>query len=196
MEDFLTQRDFDIQKELGCRISMYLGKILWQRKNVSYRIFYSVGWFDTIGKFSILREYAFRMDLMHLGNLIILYTMSGCIPSYGVYCPSRNTPQRDLRKRGDWIWGDLVAHSLDTPILRIRFSSLIKENKKQCSNLSLICPQGIVPFQDLNWIKGTLIKWKIKNGIKLKRKYPEFTVKKTWNILNWEAFCVHDFLLS
>ena len=178
MEDFLTQKDFEIQKELGCRISMYLGKILWQRKNVFYMIFYSVGWFDTIGKFSILREYVLKMDLMHSGNLIILYTMYRCIPSYGAHCPSRNTPQRDLRKRGDWIWGDLVAHSLDTPILRIRFSSLIKENKKQCSNLSLICPQGIVPFQDLNWIKGTLIKWKIKNGIKLKRKYPEFTVKK------------------
>ena len=111
MEDFLTQRDFDIQKELGCRISMYLGKILWQRKNVSYRIFYSFDWFDTIGKYSILREYVLRMDLMHSGNLVILYTMSGCIPSYGVHCPSRNTPQRNLRKRGDLIWGDLVAHS-------------------------------------------------------------------------------------
>ena len=48
---------------------------------------------------------------MHSGNLIILYTMYRCIPSYGAHCPSRNTPQRDLRKRGDWIWGDLVAHS-------------------------------------------------------------------------------------
>ena len=112
MEDFLTQKDFEIQKELGCRISMYLGKILWQRKNVFYMIFYSVGWFDTIGKFSILREYVLKMDLMHSGNLIILYTMYRCIPSYGAHCPSRNTPQRDLRKRGDWIWGDLVAHSL------------------------------------------------------------------------------------
>ena len=111
MEDFLTQRDFDIQKELGCRISMYLWKILWQRKNVSYRIFYSLDWFDTIGKYSILREYVLRMNLMHSGNLVILYTMSGCIPSYGVHCPSRNTPQRNLRKRGDLIWGDLVAHS-------------------------------------------------------------------------------------
>ena len=111
MEDFLTQRDFDIQKELGCRISMYLGKILWQRKNVSYRIFYSLDWFDTIGKYSILREYVLRMNLMHSGNLVILYTMSGCIPSYGVHCPSRNSPQRNLRKRGDLIWGDLVAHS-------------------------------------------------------------------------------------
>ena len=26
--------------------------------------------------------------------------------------------------------------------------SFKKENEKQCSNLSLICPQGIVPFQD------------------------------------------------
>ena len=112
MEDFLTQKDFEIQKELGCRISMYLGKILWQRKNVFYMIFYSVGWFDTIGKFSILREYVLKMDLMHSGNLIILYTMYRCIPSYGAHCPSRNTPQRDLRKRGDWIWGDLVAHSM------------------------------------------------------------------------------------
>ena len=112
MEDFLTQRDFDIQKELGCRISMYLGKILWQRKNVSCRIFYSLDWFDTIGKYSFLREYVLRMDLMHSGNLVILYTMSGCIPSYGVHCPSRNTPQRNLMKRGDLIWGDLVAHSL------------------------------------------------------------------------------------
>jgi hypothetical protein len=51
------------------------------------------------------------MDLMHSGNLIILYTMSRCIPTYGVHCLSINTPQRDLRKRGDWIWGDLVAHS-------------------------------------------------------------------------------------
>ena len=111
MEDFLTQRDFDIQKELGCRINMYLGKILWQTKNVSYRIFYSLDWFDTIGKYSILREYVLRMDLMHSGNLVILYTMSGWIPSYGVHCPSRNTPQRNLRKQGDLIWGDLVAHS-------------------------------------------------------------------------------------
>ena len=117
MEDFLTQKDFEIQKELGCRISMYLGKILWQRKNVFYMIFYSVGWFDTIGKFSILREYVLKMDLMHSGNLIILYTMYRCIPSYGAHCPSRNTPQRDLRKRGDWIWGDLVAHSLFLPAL-------------------------------------------------------------------------------
>ena len=73
-----------------------------------YRIFYSLDRFDTVGKFSILREYVLRMDLMHSGNLIILYTMSRCIPSYGVHCPSRNTPQRNLRKR---IWGDLVAHS-------------------------------------------------------------------------------------
>jgi hypothetical protein len=78
---------------------------------VFYRIFYSLDRFDTVGKFSILREYVLRMDLMHSGNLIILYTMSRCIPSYGVHCPSRNTPQRNLRKRGDWIWGDLVAHS-------------------------------------------------------------------------------------
>ena len=48
---------------------------------------------------------------MHSGDLIILYTMSRCIPPYGAHCPSRNTPQRDLRKPGDWIWGDLVAHS-------------------------------------------------------------------------------------
>ena len=67
--------------------------------------------FDTIGKYSILKEYVLRMDLMHSENLVILYTMSGCIPSYGVHCPSRNTPQRNLRKRGDLIWGDLVAHS-------------------------------------------------------------------------------------
>ena len=58
-----------------------------------YRIFYSLDRFDTVGKFSILREYVLRMDLMHSGNLIILYTMSRCIPSYGVHCLSRNTPQ-------------------------------------------------------------------------------------------------------
>ena len=56
---------------------------------------------------------------MHSGNLIILYTMYRCIPSYGAHCPSRNTPQRDLRKRGDWIWGDLVAHSEQPPGLII-----------------------------------------------------------------------------
>ena len=78
---------------------------------MSYRIFYSLDRFDTVGKFSILREYVLRMDLMHSGNLIILYTMSRCIPTYGVHCLSINTPQRDLRKRGDWIWEDLVAHS-------------------------------------------------------------------------------------
>ena len=128
MEDFLTQKDFEIQKELGCRISMYLGKILWQRKNVFYMIFYSVGWFDTIGKFSILREYVLKMDLMHSGNLIILYTMYRCIPSYGAHCPSRNTPQRDLRKRGDWIWGDLVAHSCDL---------CYKQNKQECTIINL-----------------------------------------------------------
>ena len=71
-----------------------------------------MGWFNTIGKFSVLREYVLRMDLMHSGNLIILCTMSGCIPPYGVHCPSRNTPQKDFRKPGDWIWGDLVAHSI------------------------------------------------------------------------------------
>ena len=36
-------------------------------------------------------------------------------------------------------------------------------------------------ISESNRIKSTLIKG----------KYPEFTVKKTWNILNWEAFCVH-----
>ena len=128
MEDFLTQKDFEIQKELGCRISMYLGKILWQRKNVFYMIFYSVGWFDTIGKFSILREYVLKMDLMHSGNLIILYTMYRCIPSYGAHCPSRNTPQRDLRKRGDWIWGDLVAHSVDLADLAFRKACVSRDD--------------------------------------------------------------------
>jgi hypothetical protein len=86
---------------------------------VFYRIFYSLDRFDTVGKFSILREYVLRMDLMHSGNLIILYTMSRCIPSYGVHCLSRNTPQipqRDLRKRGDWIWEDLVAHSIGNEV--------------------------------------------------------------------------------
>ena len=84
-----------------------------------YRIFYSLDRFDTVGKFSILREYVLRMDLMHSGNLIILYTMSRCIPSYGVHCLSRNTPQipqRYLRKRGDWIWEDLVAHSIGNEV--------------------------------------------------------------------------------
>ena len=135
MEDFLTQKDFEIQKELGCRISMYLGKILWQRKNVFYMIFYSVGWFDTIGKFSILREYVLKMDLMHSGNLIILYTMYRCIPSYGAHCPSRNTPQRDLRKRGDWIWGDLVAHSVDLADLAFRS---FKQGRRNVQN-NLFC---------------------------------------------------------
>ena len=77
-----------------------------------------------------------RMDLMHSGNLIILYTMSGCIPSYGAHCPSRNTPQRYLRKRGDWIWGDLVAHSSLRALIRNYCNLKFIYSKKGTVNLS------------------------------------------------------------